>query len=322
MTAGAGDGDDAILSPDEAFSVLGDETRIEILQTLGEAADPLSFTELRNRVGIAQGGRFNYHLDRLVGHFVAKTDAGYALRQAGRRVVQAVLSGALTTDPQLEPTGIEFDCRLCGASVKLGYSQERVELYCTACAGQYGETAKSRESIVPGDHGILGGYPFPPAGVKNRTPREALFAASTWGHLETISLANDVCPRCADVVEHTIRVCEDHDRSAGLCPDCDRRHAVQIYTTCSNCFHQADGMAINRLIGSPELRAFVAEHGLDPIAEGVKWGWDYTEEVVSTEPFEGRFTFTIGDEALTLTVDEDLDTVEVTRHDGQPAAVE
>ncbi len=33
------------------------------------------------------------------------------------------------------------------------------------------------------------------------------------------------------------------------------------------------------------------------------------------EPFEARFAFTIGDDALTMTVDEDLTVVESTRHD-------
>ncbi|MFB6206666.1 MAG: ArsR/SmtB family transcription factor, partial [Haloglomus sp.] len=89
-------GEPTALSPDEAFGVLGNETRIQILQTLGEADGPLSFTELRDRVGIRQGSQFNYHLDKLVGHFVRKTDDGYELRLAGRRVIYAVLSEAVT----------------------------------------------------------------------------------------------------------------------------------------------------------------------------------------------------------------------------------
>lgn len=61
----------SVLSPDAAFCALGNGTRIRILQTLGEAHDRLSFSELCDRVGIRHGGQFHYHLDELVGHFVA-----------------------------------------------------------------------------------------------------------------------------------------------------------------------------------------------------------------------------------------------------------
>jgi hypothetical protein len=42
---------------------------------------------------------------------------------------------------------------------------------------------------------------------------------------------------------------------------------------------------------------------------------EYAEEVPPTEPFEARFTCTIGDDALTVTVDDDLSVVDSTRHD-------
>jgi hypothetical protein len=42
---------------------------------------------------------------------------------------------------------------------------------------------------------------------------------------------------------------------------------------------------------------------------------EYDEEVLTTEPFEARFTFTIGDEALTVTVGEDMNVRESRRHD-------
>lgn len=75
----------ATLSPGEAFGILGNATRVDILRTLAEAGlgETLSFTALRDRVGIRQGAQFNYHLDKLVGHYVTKTNDGYALRPAG-----------------------------------------------------------------------------------------------------------------------------------------------------------------------------------------------------------------------------------------------
>jgi DNA-binding transcriptional ArsR family regulator len=54
------EGDHGGLSPDAAFSVLGDETRLRILRTLGDATDLLSFSELRERLGRPDSGQFNY----------------------------------------------------------------------------------------------------------------------------------------------------------------------------------------------------------------------------------------------------------------------
>ena len=302
----------ATLSPDEAFSVLGDETRIEILQVLGESGGPMSFTALRDAVGLRQGGQFNYHLDKLVGHFVKKTDDGYDLRQPGRRVVEAVLSGAVTHDPELEPTPVDFECLLCGNSIRVSYRSERVELYCTECSGQYGQYVEDRESSFDNSGGYLGAYQISPAGVGDRSPYQLLAASSLWSHLENVALANGLCPRCGAVVTTAITVCEDHDRSEGLCSTCDNRHAVQVARSCENCGFSRGGMAINILATTLELRRFVAEQGIDPIAEGYKWGWDCEEHVRSVEPFRADFTFEVGGESITLHTGEGLEVLGVT----------
>ncbi len=85
-----------------ACGALGNETRIQILSALGAADGPLSFSALREAVGVADFGGFNYHLDTLEGAFVDKTVEGYALTHAGWRVVEAIFSGVLTEDPGIE----------------------------------------------------------------------------------------------------------------------------------------------------------------------------------------------------------------------------
>lgn len=67
------------------------------------------------------------------------------------------------------------------------------------------------------------------------------------------------------------------------------------------------------LLDVPELLAFVGEHGLNTTADGIEWGWHYGEDIVSTDPFEARFTFTIDGDSLALTVDDDLDVMDVER---------
>jgi DNA-binding transcriptional ArsR family regulator len=299
------------LSPDEAFSVLGNETRVRMLQTLGEADGPLSFTDLRDRVGIRQGAQFNYHLDKLVGHFVAKTDDGYALRQAGRRVVEAVLSGAITDDPTVERTVVDaWPCPYCGAPTEVSFREERVERYCTECPGLYGESATRAAPAVEGEYGNLGILDLPPAGVQGRRAEEILGTAVTWSYAEWLVAANDVCPRCAAPVDRSVTVCEPHDTDAPICRRCGRRQAVGFRVECENCNFERGSIVSMHLAASTELLAFLTARGVDPLADPWDWGWEYDEEVVSTDPFVGRFTFTVDGDSITLTVDDDLDVVD------------
>jgi hypothetical protein len=298
------------LAPDDAFAVLGDERRMGILRALADAGEPLSFSDLRERVGIGDSGRFNYHLDRLVGHFVRRGEAGYELRRAGERVVEAVLSGAVTEAPELGPATVDIPCQYCGAPVGVRYREEEVTLFCTGCPGVYGE------QVGPEDHGLLGTLFLPPAGVEGRSPPELLRAAYTWGGLATMSAVSGVCPRCSATVEASVDVCEDHDRVDGACEACGGRYAVGVRFRCTNCIYDRAGAFGAALLANVDLLRFLTAHGINPVdrssrsAVGVVM--DYEEEVVSAEPFEARFTFAMDGDAITLTVDDDLSVVEAT----------
>lgn len=311
----ASNGGPAPLSPDDAFAVLGNETRMNVLQALGSADGPLSFSELRDRVGMADSGQFNYHLEKLAGHFIQRAEEGYSLRQAGRAVIEAVLSGAITEDPVMEPTVIDFDCRLCGAEMEVSYDQERLRFYCTNCPGLYATSPRSDNQADREGYGYTGSVPLPPAGLKGRSAFEVMKAAITRGHLEFVSAANDICPKCSAVVEHSVEVCEDHHIEEGVCPDCGNRHAVHVLSRCTNCIYGMGGILLNHLIGNLELRQFVAEQGLDPIVDGEQWGWDFEEVVLSTDPFEARYTIPVGDEAITLTIGPDFSVLDAERED-------
>lgn len=315
MTTGDTGSEPSTLAPDDAFAVLGEETRLSILQSLGEADGPLAFGELRDRVGYDTAGNFSYHLDRLAGHFVEKTDDGYALRQAGRRVVEAILSGAVTEAPVLAPTQIDQCCQYCGAPVEASFQEERVIVTCTGCAGAYGD------SVGTVGRPILGALPLPPAGVQGRTVGEILQAAYTWGGLDVMAVAGDVCPRCGATVDTSVRLCETHEADDSLCEACDRRFAVTLAIECTNCIYDERGAFGVALLANTELLAFITTHGVNPITPSSLSTWgavigDYDEEVLSTDPFEARFTFTIDDDALTLTVDDNLSVVDVTEHQG------
>ena len=119
------------LQPAEAFSAVGNETRLDILEALWAAPErPVTFSEFRSRVGMADSAQFNYHLYRLTGQFVAKTDDGYDFRSPGRAVIQAVLAGSLNQDPELEPFAVEGDCIDCGAGPEAFDEDERLRVVC------------------------------------------------------------------------------------------------------------------------------------------------------------------------------------------------
>lgn len=304
---------DATLAPEDAFSLLGNETRVRILQALGTMDGPLSFTELRTEVGIPQGGQFNYHLDQLVGHFIEKTEAGYALRQPGERVVQAVVSGAVTERPYLEPTEVSWwPCPYCEGVVAIGYHDERVERFCTECEGFLGRLQSDLFPFEVGDFGYLDYLYLPPAGMGGRDPSQLLRAAFTWAYAEWLVAAHDVCPRCSATVDHTVDVCPSHD-TEGFCATCGEKNAIRFETACSNCTFSLDSIASMHLAASMELLDFVTDHGINPIGDPWDWGWEYDETIVSFDPLEAVLSFTIDDETLTLTVDDELTIVEATR---------
>jgi len=306
------------LSPDEAFSVLGDETRLDILRTLGEATEPLSFSALYEAADVADSGQFNYHLDKVVGHFVRKTDEGYVLRPPGRRVVEAVLSGAVTETPTLERTTIDQHCEYCGSPVEMQWRDGSVELYCTSCAGKFGRTRGGGPEGSASVDGYLGRLTLPPAGVRDRSPDEVARTAWTWTNLEVMAFASGICPRCSATVEYERSVCETHDASGGLCPECDRHNAVTVGVECTNCILKTGGAAVLALLSNTELLSFVTDHDYNPIApEDIgpvnEAHQDYEEKVLSTDPFEARFTVSVNGDSLALTVDEDLEVVETAR---------
>ena len=313
--------EDQKLTPEEAFSTLADPIRIQILQALGTEGRPLSFTELYERTDADNSAQFNYHLEKVVGSFIEKTDSGYTLRQPGRRVVEAVLSGAVTAEPVLDRRPIEWECHFCGQSpIELEYREEQVGVYCTACEGMYGGVAESEAGVPPAERNRLHYMHLPPAGVVDRSPEEVYLTASRWTNAETVTAGFGICPRCSARLDQSVVVCENHEPGEALCPDCDRRYATLYRTTCTNCVYDAELIMVNKLLTNLDLRAFLIEHGMNPLyPQSATFGRTFIgheEDVRSVDPLEVRFTFTVDDDAITLTVDDSLDVVDVQRRTG------
>lgn len=255
--------------------------------------------------------KFNYHLTKLVGHFVAKTDTGYVLRRPGKRVADAILAGAVEEGSELEPSTIDYDCHFCGSPVAVWYTDGHFVLTCTECRGH-----RTTDEELTHDHdveGYLATVELPPAGVEGRTPMELFRAASTWVHLAGLAVPSGVCPRCSARVEPEVDPCLEHDAEDGICDHCQRRLGLRIRLDCTNCTYEFDGPSLTGLLDAPELLAFAGAHGFNVTSTGIDWGWEWDEAVLSTDPFRCRIDVTIDEETLSLVVDEHLDVVESTR---------
>lgn len=325
MASDAGEQSTTTFPPEEAFSVLGNETRMEVVKLLGRSKDPLSFSELFDRVDYDTASNFTYHLDRLDGHFIRQTDDGYELTQRGNRVHQAVLSGAVTDSPRVEPAELDEECYHCGSNIWIDYRNQFAYIYCPGCDGNYGvPTSELVERLgdpeLATELSVKATNPFPPALVTNRSPVEIHRTSVAWFHLEMLAWGLDLCPSCSATLDASVEVCETHDASDGLCDDCRNLQAVNQTISCTNCNYSKEGMLSYRLFSNTAMLDFITDHGLNPIAPASPetfWGYftPYDETIRSVDPFEARVTFAIGDDAITLAVDDDLNVVDATRHE-------
>lgn len=301
--------------PDDAFAVLGNETRLVIVQALWEAYDPhasdnaVPFSELYNRVGHDDTGNFNYHLGKLTDHFVTQTETGYVLTSIGFRVARAVVAGMIDEQPSVGPTEIDADCPLCDASVETLYADHHLSARCTRCAGLW-QGADDQE-------GYLFKFSFPPAGLADRTPEEAFHATVTTVFTNVRSYRNGVCPTCSGVVEERLDVCASHDpREDGGCPECGRRHMSEVSTVCTQCKGWSRGPLTIAILLNPIVTEFYREHGIDiefESWESFKRGQTIHEELLGTDPIRVQVTVPCEDDRLRITFDETLAVVDADR---------
>ena len=124
------------LAPADAFALLGNDTRIEILQALLEAGadeEPVAFSTLYDHVDIDDSAHFNYHLKQLTDHFVRRTDEGYEFRYPGWKVVRAVFAGTFTDRTSLDPFDAPGTCYDCDAPLQARYGDDLLTIECADC---------------------------------------------------------------------------------------------------------------------------------------------------------------------------------------------
>ena len=271
--------------PEEVFGLLSDETRLSILRVLGEADDEtVRFSDLQAAVGLPDSGQFNYHLHKLVGRFVRKTDEGYGLSLAGKQLVGALLAGTYTASAETtEPLPVAAPCPRCGGAVVATYANDVVETTCLDCEEWYNQVA-----VPPG---ILD--QFDPADLPAVFDRW-LVAVIQWTHA-------GFCHNCAGRVSGRLVLTDDHPQG------------VRVDYPCERCGEEASVSAVVPVLLHPTGAGFLFDQGIDlrhtPLWE-VSTRVDEAVSIVSEDPPTLEVTLAVGDEHLRARIDRDL-TVDV-----------
>jgi hypothetical protein len=293
------------LTPDEAFALVGHETRIAILRAAMDAtreADdpnaPVSFSELRERAGVRDSGQFNYHLGKLVGPFLDHDEEGYRLRYTTLLVMGAVLAGTYTEYGSADPVAVGTPCPACGGVVEATYEDERAAVACTDCGESF-----SSSSLPPG---TLEGYD--PADYPD------LFERWTGSLMGVIR--RGFCIACHGRVDPRLALREGEPDGNGERDGDGSGDDLTVRYDCRRCPERATSSLGAALLDHPTVVAFHWEHGID-VREANSWElpWLHDDHAVVTgeDPLRVECTATLGDESLTLTVDEELEVIETVR---------
>lgn len=271
-------------SPEDAFALLGDETRIAIIQALGQTPDEsLSFSTLRERASVADSGQFNYHLRKLVSNFVRRTEADeYELTYAGIRVIGAIFSG--TFNQRGTPRSFELDamCSVCGSSLVAQYERERVIIVCPTCDDQ------------------ISAFGFPPGAFETRTHEELphAFDGRIRAHLSAVR--KRFCLNCTGRMHGSMITDSEHlleDQEVGIEHVCER---------CDN--HSITSVGVY-FLSHPEVVAFHYDHDIDlnkiPFWE-LPWLRQTNATVLSSDPWRVRLALKLDGDHLQLEIEEDL----------------
>ena len=293
------------LSPESAFALLGERLRLSILFALYEATEDgdlnrgsLAYSELQQAVDEPDSGRFNYHLSRLTGQFVEKVDEGYAMRQAGKTVVRAVLSGTFTDDPRFGPVTVDETCFLCGEAVAVSYGNEHVFTQCGGCEGTL--------ALNYTPTGALSALVYPPAGLDERSPTEVLELAHARFEREVGMLAADTCPECGGRVEAELVVCPDHDAGETTrCRTCDLSIGAVAELGCTTCGYGRVSPPLLAHVRDTDVLDLLNVHGTGTGA-WERFGVAMTREYEIVDAEEPAITYRNGDGSRRLRIGGDV----------------
>ncbi|ACV46481.1 conserved hypothetical protein [Halomicrobium mukohataei DSM 12286] len=283
--------------PETVFGALSDGTRVDILLALWDAdGRSATFSDLREEVGMADSGQFNYHLDKLRDRFVRQTDDGYTLTLAGEQIVGAIQVGAYTMEGSIEPIPLAEPCRACGGERTLYYEDETVRIECGDCP------STSTSGVPPGvfaDH------------ERSEIPA----VASRYFRTILAHVGEGFCWHCEGPITATVVPAAETRAARDDLPTTFEELPMARYD-CGRCGSEITSDLGGALLNHPVVGGFFYEHGID-VRERPFWAFNAVGHEQSRfrerDPVRATMTYTAGDATLTLVVDETLDVVAVER---------
>ncbi|WP_115862879.1 winged helix-turn-helix domain-containing protein [Halorussus litoreus] len=283
------------LLPDEAFELVAHETRFRILVALNEADEPLSFGEVRERVGVDDPGQFNYHLGKLTDRFVRNDDDGYQLAAPGWRLVGAVLSGGYTKALESEPIETGVPCSFCDGEMELRFEDEKIEMECRECEETYTN------------------IPIPAGIFEDVAPEDAAKVVDSWLKRLHASADYGFCPNCDGRLDRTVRLQDDEDAPV----DFEADDEAFAHYDCGRCGFGWYSSFPSAVVLHPALVGFHFENGVD-VRTTPFWDLDGLEPgattVESRDPLRVAVPVTIDGATTVFTFDADLELVEQRRN--------
>ncbi len=285
------------------FAFLGNDVRLAILDSLyertveaGPMTDEASYSTIREDVGVDDSGRFNYHLDKLVGRFVTRHGDGYRLLESGRTVVRIRRTGILSSKPDVEPRSVDAACYRCGSGVVVGYDHGHLLTRCPDCPGLLAH------DLVP--EGTLSALSYPPSGIESTDLETAFHRAHRRGNHQVCMMSEGFCPCCAGDVTVAIDPCLDHDHAGeGVCNECRLSHPGFVGLSCDVCgllrmTHPLYATACREPVAGI-LAARDVEPGWERFAELMRWPVTVAEgEIAFDAPDGSRILVTDGLEVV------------------------
>jgi len=269
--------------PQEVFSLLGDDIRVGILKALGETPDEaVPFAESHRRVEIRDSGQFNYHLGKLRGSFVRRTDDGYELTHAGRQVVGAMHAGMYTANATVDPIPVEAACPLCGGSVVATYADEAAKMTCTSCGEWRNE------------------FSFPPGTLDQFSREELPDAFDRWMKYVVRGIIDGFCHTCAGRMRGTLVVAGADEEFADM--------PAYVEYACERCGSSAKTSAQLPAHFHPAAQGFLFENGVDTTQEPTWSLFDLGNPdlaLESADPPKLRIRFEGDGESLEMFMHED-----------------
>jgi len=275
-----------------ALKTVGDESRLGIVQALVEHRREhpddtgLSFSDLREAVGMRDSGRFNYHLDKLRGQFVEEGEDGYKLTYAGDQIAAALVSGEYQSGVDKGPVE-HGTCPLegCDATLSASYEDGYVLLGCA-------------------DDDTVFRDGFPPAAAKERSMDELLGVVARRVYDNVGMVQDGICPHCYGTMGYDAVFAEELD-------------AYVFRATCNQCGTLQTATPGICAVTDPAVRAFYRDHGTD-IYDVSPWDLDVVYEtqgqtVASEDPLRLEIDLTVAGDTIRVTVNDAGQVVETAR---------